>query len=280
MAAPSGTGGRADRATVPTTGGPVSVLRNGTASSHIPVVLIHGINGAASQWRGVMDELAARPVLAVDLRGHGESTMESGAFGYDADTYAADITAVLDHFGLSEVHLVGASFGGGIAVTVAARRPAKVRSVTIVGGALSVAGTADIDAIVGELRRLGPTPFFDMIAAGSFAPGTDTSLVRDSVALAARRDVDTIERILRAAFAADVSEAAAKVTSKALVLTGEHDQTCAPELGAALAHALRGHHEILPGRGHMAHLEAPALIARMIDRHIADVESSESAVGG
>jgi len=269
--------GRIHRMTVSGVGGPISVLRRETSSRAIPVVLIHGVNGAASQWLDVMALLADRPVLAVDLRGHGESARASG---YDADAYAADVTAVLDHVGFPEVHLVGTSFGGGVAVTVAAQRPAQAQSVAIIGGALTVAGTADIDLIVGELRRLGPTAFFELIAASSFAPGTDETLIRDSVALAARRDADTIEHILRDAFTADVSEAAARVTAKALVLTGGHDQTCPPELGAALAHALGARPEILPGRGHMAHVEDPALIAQRIDSHLADVETHESIAGG
>jgi pimeloyl-ACP methyl ester carboxylesterase len=262
--------------------GPISVLYAQLESRGTPLVLIHGVNGAASQWSGVIDLLADRPTLAIDLRGHGES---AGAAhrrpgDYGADAYASDVTAVLDHFAVSQAHLVGASFGGGVAVTVAAQRPALPRSVTVVGGALSVAGRADIDALIGELHRQGSAAFFELVASASFAPGTDETLLRDSARLAARNDAGTVEAILRDAFTADVSEAAAAVSVAALVLTGEHDQTCPPELGAAFAQALHGRHTILPGRGHMAHLEDPGLLARLLDQHLTEAERPANTVGG
>lgn len=269
--------GTVERVTVAGAAGPVSVLRRVTASRGTPVLLIHGVNGAACQWSEVIERLADRPLFAIDLRGHGQSAPASS---YDAGDYATDVLAVLDHFSLPHIHLVGTSFGGGVAVTVAARHPALVRSVMVLGGALSVAGMADVDLLAAELRRLGPTAFFEQVAAASFAPATDETLVRESVALAASRDVDTIERILRDALTADVSDAAATVRTTALVLTGEHDQTCPPELGAVFARALRGRHDVLPGHGHMAHVEDPALIAKRIDQHLAEAETTESFAGG
>ena len=270
------------RAAVAGAVGPISVLYAELESRGTPLVLIHGVNGAASQWSGVIDLLADRPVLALDLRGHGESAgaADRRPGDYGADAYADDVAAVLDHFAVSRAHLAGASFGGGVAVTVAAQRPALPLSVTVLGGALSVAGRTDIDVLIGELRHRGPAEFFELVASASFAPGTDETLLRDSARLAARNDAGTVEAILRDAFTADVSTAAAAVSVAALVLTGEYDQTCPPELGVALARALHGRHSILPGRGHMAHLEDPGLIARLLDRHLTEVERPADKVGG
>lgn len=270
------------RTSVAGAAGPISVLHTEPASPGTPLVLIHGVNGAASQWSGVIDRVADRPVLAIDLRGHGRSARATDRRpgDYGADAYARDVAAVLDHFAVSRAHLVGASFGGGVAITVAAQRPALPRSVTVVGGALSVAGRTDIDTLLGELHRRGSAAFFELVASASFAPGTDAALLHDSARLAARNDVDTVEAILRDAFTADVSIAAAAVGVTALVLTGEHDQTCPPELGAALAQALHGEHAILSGRGHMAHLEDPGLIAWLLDRQFTAVEIGSDRVGG
>jgi 3-oxoadipate enol-lactonase len=270
------------RAAVAGPAGPISVLYAELESPGTPVVLIHGVNGAASQWSGVIDRLADRPMLAIDLRGHGESARPADRRpgDYGAAAYASDVAAVLDHFAVPRAHLVGASFGGGVAVTVAAQRPALPLSVTVIGGALSAAGQIDVDALIGELRHRGPAGFFELVASASFAPGTDEALLRNSARLAARTDAATVEAILRDAFTADVSEAAAAVRVPALVLTGVHDQTCPPELGEAFARALHGRHSILPGRGHMAQLEDPGLIARLLDRHLAEVEFPADQVGG
>ncbi|MDH6194823.1 3-oxoadipate enol-lactonase [Mycobacterium frederiksbergense] len=258
--------------------GDISGLRRVTDGAGAPVVLVHGVNGAAVQWSGVAERLTDRTTIAVDLRGHGDS--ESGDGRYGAEDYAGDVAAVMDGLGVDRAHLVGTSFGGGVCLTLAAAQPDRIRSVAILGGALSVTGTADADAAVGALHLLGTEPFFEQVAAASFAPGSDAELIRDSVRLAARNDAITVERILRAAFSADVSAAAAGVTAPALVLTGELDQTCPPALGVALAAALRTDCRVLPGRGHMAHVEDPDLIAGLIDAQLRQVDSADTARKG
>ncbi|HST38746.1 MAG TPA: alpha/beta hydrolase, partial [Conexibacter sp.] len=73
----------------------------------------------------------------------------------------------------------------------------------------------------------------------------------------------------------DVTAAAAVVAETglpALVATGEHDQTCPPALGAEFARALGAEHCELAGRGHMAHVEDPLLVAALIERHVRDAE--------
>lgn len=252
--------------------GPVGVIRGVRRTCDgpdAPVVFIHHINGAAEQWLPVMEQLADRSSIALDLRGHGFSD-RGGSYG--AADYAADIAAVMDSLGIPRAHLVGASFGGSASVVLAATQPTRVQSVTVIGSALRVSGV-DSAAVGDELHRLGPTLFFEKFAVASFAPGTDDALLADSVRRAARNDSNTIEQIIRAAFSADISSAAAQVAAPALVLTGEHDQTCPPALGAELAAALRAECRVLPGRGHLAHIEDPALVAQLIDERLQHIGS-------
>lgn len=252
--------------------GPVGVVRGVRRRCDAPgtsVVFVHHINGAAEQWLPVMEQLAHRSTVAVDLRAHGFSD-PGGTYG--AADYAADVAAVMDGLGITRAHLVGASFGGSASVVLAASRPPRVASVTVIGGALRVAGV-DSGAVVSELRELGPTLFFEKFAVASFAPGTDDALLADSVLRAARNDSSTVEQIIRAAFCADISAAAAHVEAPTLVLTGEHDQTCPPTLGAELAAALRAQCRVLAGRGHLAHIEDPLLVAGLIDEQLRHIDS-------
>lgn len=249
----------------------LSALRHGSGSG-TPVVLVHGVNGAAEQWSAVMERFDGRTSIAVDLRAHGESA-PGGPYG--AADYAADVAEVLDALDVGNGHLVGTSFGGGVVLTLAAQRPRLARSVTVLGGALSVAEQGSLDEMLAALRTLGPSAFFEQVAEASFAPGTDKTLLRKSIELAARNEPSTVEQILRAAFTADVSDVSASVRAPALVLTGEHDQTCPPTLGRAMADALGCEHRILSGRDHLAHVEDPDLIARLIESRVRDVEAPE-----
>src|SRR5690242_21095322 len=79
-----------------------------------PVVLIHGypLNGASweKQERALLQ--AGYRVIAYDRRGSGKSSQPT--VGYDYDTFAADLKALLDHLALDQdVALVGFSMGTG-----------------------------------------------------------------------------------------------------------------------------------------------------------------------
>lgn len=254
--------------------GRISCLCTESETLRPPVVFVHGINGDATQWAEVARRFTDRQVVAVELRGHGDS--EPGG-DYGATDYAADVSAAMSALGLTRAHLVGASFGGSVCITVAASAPGHVASLSVIGGALSIAATADEEAAAAELRRLGSESFFEHAAATSFGPNATAEMLRESVRSAVNRDPAVIECVLRAALTADVSAAAAKATAPARVMTGEHDQTCPPGLGEALATALDTTCLVLPGLGHMAHIEDPGQIGALLADHFQQVELPSQA---
>lgn len=95
------------------------------------IVLIHGLFcNIAFWWFRVAPKLAeTHRVTALDLRGHGFSAMSSA--GYRAVDMAADVAALMDHLGIRQAHVIGHSFGGAVALALAARDPAKVQRVTL-----------------------------------------------------------------------------------------------------------------------------------------------------
>ncbi len=78
-----------------------------------PVVLIHGypLNGASWEKQERVLLHAGYRVITYDRRGFGKSSQPT--VGYDYDTFAADLNAVLVHLGISDVVLVGFSMGTG-----------------------------------------------------------------------------------------------------------------------------------------------------------------------
>jgi non-heme chloroperoxidase len=78
-----------------------------------PVVLIHGWPLSGRSWESQVPALikAGHRVITYDRRGFGESSQPWE--GYDYDTFAADLAALLDHLDLHDVALVGFSMGGG-----------------------------------------------------------------------------------------------------------------------------------------------------------------------
>lgn len=89
-----------------------------------PLVLVHGITESRRTWDPLLAPLIAAGyrVLAVDLRGHGESSMTPP---YDLATMAADLGAVLAAERVDDALLVGHSLGGAVVSAYAAGGPCR-----------------------------------------------------------------------------------------------------------------------------------------------------------
>src|SRR5437667_10333963 len=81
--------------------------------SGTPVVLIHGypLNGHSWERQERVLLQAGYRVISYDRRGFGRSSQPT--VGYDYDTFAADLAALLDHLELADAVLVGFSMGTG-----------------------------------------------------------------------------------------------------------------------------------------------------------------------
>lgn len=110
--------------------------------SGAPAVLVHGFGADRLSWLANQHELAkVAEVHGLDLPGHGDEALHGdGTVGGLADA----LSASLDAAGLDRVHLVGHSLGGAVASTVAARRPDRVRSLTLIAPA-GLGGPVDLD---------------------------------------------------------------------------------------------------------------------------------------
>jgi 3-oxoadipate enol-lactonase len=98
-----------------------------------PLLLTHGIGSTAASFAPVADHLGrSHHVLAVDLRGYGDSGDEPPAAGWD--TFAEDVAAVHGHTaGACPADLVAASAGTPTALAFCLAYPDRVRSLTLIG---------------------------------------------------------------------------------------------------------------------------------------------------
>jgi pimeloyl-ACP methyl ester carboxylesterase len=99
-----------------------------------PFLLVHGLASNSRTWDGVAEVLAAagHRVVAVDLRGHGES--DAPESGYDTLTAAADLASLVGALDLTRPVVAGQSWGGNVVLQLAADHPGLPGAIAAVDG--------------------------------------------------------------------------------------------------------------------------------------------------
>lgn len=139
---------------VPVTGGSLAVeVLPGTTE---PVLAVHGISSHRRLWDWLREELPELTLVAPDLRGRADSLDVAGTSS--VPQHADDMVAVLDALGLDQVHVIGMSMGGFVAVDLAHRYPERVKSIVLVDGGFPMAKAA------GLTREVLPAVFADRLS--------------------------------------------------------------------------------------------------------------------
>lgn len=101
-----------------------------------PLLCLHGVTSWGGRYRRLAEErLGAFHVFAPDLRGHGVSDWEPP---WNLGTHTDDLVDTLDALHLDRVDVVGHSFGGRLALELAARRPERVQRLVLLDPAVWV----------------------------------------------------------------------------------------------------------------------------------------------
>jgi pimeloyl-ACP methyl ester carboxylesterase len=98
----------------------------------VPVVFVHSLAGNTQQWSTQLSHLrTTRRAVAIDLRGHGQSSSpETG--DYAIDSMAQDVQTVVGQLGIERIILVGHSMGGSVAGAYAGAYPERVAGLLLV----------------------------------------------------------------------------------------------------------------------------------------------------
>lgn len=102
----------------------------GRATDFEPILFIHGMGSAATAWKLVINSLHTEfRCITVDLPGHGESPLLPHQ-ALDPFSLAAALFDMMDKKGIYRFHVVGNSWGGWIALEMAAHQPERISSLT------------------------------------------------------------------------------------------------------------------------------------------------------
>src|SRR6267378_2237632 len=97
-----------------------------------PILLVHGfasskgVNWVYPAWVSELKKNGRR-VIALDLRGHGDSSKLYGREEYSIEIMASDVIALMDHLEIDRADIMGYSLGSRITATLARSQPERLR---------------------------------------------------------------------------------------------------------------------------------------------------------
>jgi pimeloyl-ACP methyl ester carboxylesterase len=237
-------------------------LRQGSGT---PLVLVHGFGADLNGWRPLLASLPQdRPVLAIDLPGHGRSPLSDQATLEDV---AQSVLDTMLEEGVNSLHLIGHSLGAAVAATVAAQSQLDIRSLMLLSpaglgpdmngafiqGFLRATSEASLASWVRELafdeRTLGPS----FVSATLRARSGD--VVRSQEQVAARLFPDGTQ-------AFSIRHLLEGFDWPVKVVFGAEDRIIPARHAAGLPGTVAVH--MFPATGHMPQIEQRHAVGRLI----------------
>ncbi|CAN5344647.1 alpha/beta fold hydrolase [soil metagenome] len=263
-----------------------------TGDNAQPALYVHGLGGASTNWTDLAGLLADRlDGAALDLPGFGQSGPAPRG-DYSIAAHARTVAALIETEGAAPLHLIGNSMGGLVAVSVAARRPELVRSLTLISPAMpSLRPKRGSDPLlpllllpgvsrVAQRRLAGYTPEDRARAVIELCFADPSRIPENRLAEAAeevrRRSelpyaMDAFTRSLRGLVGSYLPRResgwalAGQVRAPTLVIWGNQDRLVDVALAPRTARTIPDARLlVLPGIGHTAQLEDPVTTARAI----------------
>jgi 3-oxoadipate enol-lactonase len=241
------------------------VLNHEVQGSGPVVLLLHAGVADLGMWDPQVPALSqAHTVLRCDLRGFGASAIEAGMSYSDAE----DVIDLLEHLGVATFSLIGASYGGNVALQVASALPERVEGLVLLAPAADLVEPDEpLRALWAEEERLIEQGDLDAATElnvrswlGPEADDAARDLVRQMqgralVQQVAAGDVDDRE------LPVDLG----RITMRATIVAGGLDFGFFRSTARVLAQRLeRADLVELPWAGHLPSLERPAETTRLI----------------
>jgi pimeloyl-ACP methyl ester carboxylesterase len=237
------------------------------------VLLIHGVGGESRNWDTIAGRLRERfDVIAMDLRGHGESDLITAPV--DVHDLARDALQVLDEAKVRTCTVVGFSLGGAVAQALTLDHPGRVEKLVVIGTPvartpLEQAKSRDRIGIVEEQGTAG-------IAESNRERWFSDAFRRDHADVVERRiaevkacDGPSYLHAFRVFATTDLADRLQEIGVPTLVIAGEEDLAATPRMVRYMGERIADCEvHVLPRLRHSLLIEATGTVTELLEQFL------------
>jgi pimeloyl-ACP methyl ester carboxylesterase len=230
-----------------------------------PLVFVHGSGGSHHTW--FHQTANFKGSVAVDLPGH-----PIGPPLHSAQEYARWVRDQLVAGKLADVVIVGHSFGGGVALSLALDYPELLSGLVLIGTGATFPEAEPLLSYPGD-----HTSMIDWFMDRAFARETNPVLAAQSKKQLHRVNPETMRSDFEASRIFDVRGRLSEIDLPTLVIYGVEDQLCPPQHSHNLHEHIRGSRlEIIPQAGHLVMLEKPLELNDVLARFLVELREASA----
>lgn len=235
------------------------------------ITLVNGYTRTLVDFRAMGKYLSERGfrVLTFDNRGAGKT--ESPPI-FSIEDIGEDLLRLWKHLGAERSHLLGISYGGTIALTLAARKPEQISKLVLVSVPLAETYVAkELRGPSRDMRKfqINMLQYFskgflakNKILVEGFMRQNLKMFQDPESGMGARAQRESLQGL-------NLIESARKVKNETLILHGDEDYVVSPESAKELATLIRGSKlEMFPGIGHLLLAECPLDFYKKVEEFI------------
>jgi flavin reductase (DIM6/NTAB) family NADH-FMN oxidoreductase RutF/pimeloyl-ACP methyl ester carboxylesterase len=229
------------------------------AGSGEAVILIHGVGLNADAWRPQFEEFAkTHRAIAIDMLGHGESEVASGAV--TLDSYVQQVADLMTACGITAANIIGHSMGGLVAIGFALAHPARTLRLAVLNSVYkrSAENRAAVEARAKEISRSGSVGNVEEPLERWFGSRRQQPEIAQNVrAWLASANPNGYAAAYHVFASSDEAFAGklAGLSMPSLFATGSYDVNSSPVMAGAMAsEARRGKLLVLEGARHLMNL--------------------------
>ncbi|GHB31911.1 alpha/beta fold hydrolase [Salinicola rhizosphaerae] len=239
-------------------------LASDTRQGNPTLVLMHFFGSSHHEWAPVLPLLSADiRVVTLDMPGFGRA---SDVTGYDVAAMTRHVRDAIESAELENVILVGHSFSGRMAMTVAAERPDWLRALVLVApsppGPQPISNEEHRFQLDFDFSEAQARQFIDGASAVTLAPHLYQQAVEDAI----NANPAAWRAWPSETYAEDWADRVGTLDLPAWVLVGDKDPSLPPSTQRELVmpHLEHGELEVFPGYGHLLPMEMPETLAERL----------------